>query len=409
MKTRKFYSLCIVVSLLQFQLLTAQTDEVTFPRVQYDFGKAPRTQLSSMSIKLFDDYATHRPEGIPPGNNNYGTLLAINGYQNHWENDLYFGASTNKLYFRTSTWTGATAEDGTQGGFNDWRTVLDSKSNVESNGLLRLTGDGEHYLQNGKLGIGVLNPEEKVEVNGNVLANQYRFKPVYYDFSASPRTQVDNMSIKLFDDYYSLRPGGTSPDNNDYGTLLAIYGRSNHWESNIYIGANTKRMYFRTSTWAGATAEDGTKGGFHEWRKILDSKSPVETTGNLKISGEGVHYISNGNVGIGCTAPDEKLVVNGTIKASEIKVVNTSALPCSDYVFESGYNLRSLEEVESFVKENKHLPEVPSAAEFKENGYSIGEMDDVLLRKIEELTLYMIELKKQNEQLQKEVRELKNK
>ncbi len=102
--------------------------------------------------------------------------------------------------------------------------------------------------------------------------------------------------------------------------------------------------------------------------------------------------ISGGNVGIGTTNPTAKLEVNGMIKAEQIKVVND--VPASDYVFEPDYNLRSLEEVESFVKENKHLPEVPSAAEFEENGYSIGEMDDVLLRKIEELTLYMIEQNK---------------
>ncbi len=82
------------------------------------------------------------------------------------------------------------------------------------------------------------------------------------------------------------------------------------------------------------------------------------------------------------------------------------ALPCSDYVFEPDYQLRSLEEVEGYVKENKHLPEVPSAAEFEENGYSIGEMDDVLLRKIEELTLYMIEQQKEIEKLKRQNEEL---
>lgn len=85
--------------------------------------------------------------------------------------------------------------------------------------------------------------------------------------------------------------------------------------------------------------------------------------------------------------------------ATEVQIVNSSELPRSDYVFEEDYKLRTLEEVEQFVKTNKHLPEVPSAAEFKENGYSVGEMDDVLLRKVEELTLYMIELKKENEAL----------
>ncbi len=115
----------------------------------------------------------------------------------------------------------------------------------------------------------------------------------------------------------------------------------------------------------------------------------------------------DGNVGIGITNPTEKLVVDGKILAEEIKVQN---VPASDYVFEPDYALRSIQEVESFVKENKHLPDVPSSEEFKENGVGLGEMDNMLLRKVEELTLYVIELKKENEELKakdKEIDELK--
>ena len=96
-----------------------------------------------------------------------------------------------------------------------------------------------------------------------------------------------------------------------------------------------------------------------------------------------------------------KFQVNGKALVEGLKV--TADVPQSDYVFEEDYKLRTLKEVENFVTENKHLPEVPSAAEFKENGYLIGEMDDVLLRKVEELTLYMIQANKQIEALKKEV------
>jgi len=60
-----------------------------------------------------------------------------------------------------------------------------------------------------------------------------------------------------------------------------------------------------------------------------------------------------------------------------------------------------LSEVKQFILENKHLPEVPSAAEFKENGYNIGEMDDLLLRKVEELTLHIIRLEEEIKELKK--------
>jgi hypothetical protein len=98
------------------------------------------------------------------------------------------------------------------------------------------------------------------------------------------------------------------------------------------------------------------------------------------------------------------LMVNGGILAEKMKIV--SDVPTSDFVFEEDYKLLSLKEVESFVKKYKHLPEVPSAQEFKENGYNVGEMDDLLLRKVEELTLYMIELKKENEMLKLKLEEL---
>ena len=87
-----------------------------------------------------------------------------------------------------------------------------------------------------------------------------------------------------------------------------------------------------------------------------------------------------------------KLMVNGGILCEEVTVEGD--VLSSDYVFESDYNLQSLEEVEQFINENNHLPDIPSAQEFKVNGYKVGEMDDFLLRKIEELTLYIIDQNK---------------
>lgn len=95
------------------------------------------------------------------------------------------------------------------------------------------------------------------------------------------------------------------------------------------------------------------------------------------------------------------MAVNGGIICEELKVVTD--VPASDYVFEPTYVLKSLKDVEDFILENKHLPEVPSAEEFKQNGYKVGEMDDLLLRKIEELTLYIIQQQKQIDVLQQQI------
>ena len=71
----------------------------------------------------------------------------------------------------------------------------------------------------------------------------------------------------------------------------------------------------------------------------------------------------------------------------------------ADYVFEQNYKLRGLGEVESFIKENNHLPGIPSAKEMQTNGIALSELNTKLLEKIEELTLHVIELSKDNEKL----------
>jgi hypothetical protein len=101
-----------------------------------------------------------------------------------------------------------------------------------------------------------------------------------------------------------------------------------------------------------------------------------------------------------------KLAVNGGILCEVIKVMGD--VPNSDFVFNEDYKLKSLAEIEAFVKSNKHLPEIPSADDFKKNGYKVGEMDDMLLRKVEELTLYVIELNKKVGALENENKELRN-
>jgi hypothetical protein len=95
-----------------------------------------------------------------------------------------------------------------------------------------------------------------------------------------------------------------------------------------------------------------------------------------------------GNVGIGTFNPEDKLTVNGRIKANEIRVNGQQA---PDYVFEPDYQKLSLSELEAYIKKYKHLPEVPSASEAEKNGIELGEMNKLLLKKIEELTLHLIE------------------
>ncbi|MEN7547532.1 tail fiber protein [Rapidithrix thailandica] len=145
--------------------------------------------------------------------------------------------------------------------------------------------------------------------------------------------------------------------------------------------------------------------GIESWYGI-GFKSTQNNRAGIIFDTRNASAFFEGKVGIGTDNPQNKLSVNGTIWAKEVKV---SLADAADWVFEEDYYLRPLSEVESFIKENKHLPEMPSAEEFRKNDLNVAEMDNKLLQKVEELTLYIIEQNKKLEAQQKEIEELKKK
>lgn len=128
------------------------------------------------------------------------------------------------------------------------------------------------------------------------------------------------------------------------------------------------------------------------------------SVGALTVPAANGLYV-NGDVRIGSAtaATGYKLSVDGKVMCEELKVQMS---PWPDYVFESAYTLKPLGEVETFIKENGHLPNVPSATEVEAEGLQVGQMQAILMEKIEELTLYMIELNKQNAELHARITEL---
>ncbi|BFP40637.1 hypothetical protein FGF1_14820 [Flavobacteriaceae bacterium GF1] len=122
--------------------------------------------------------------------------------------------------------------------------------------------------------------------------------------------------------------------------------------------------------------------------------------------------VVSGNVGVGTTTPDAKLAVKGDIHAEEVKV--DLNVPAPDYVFKEGYDLKSLEEVRSYIQKHGHLPNIPSAQEMEEDGIELGGMNMKLLEKIEELTLYTLQQQtilemvlQQTRKQEKEIQQLK--
>jgi len=137
----------------------------------------------------------------------------------------------------------------------------------------------------------------------------------------------------------------------------------------------------------------------------LTFSTTTSGSGSWQTSGSNIYY-NSGKVSIGTTIANSAsaLTVGGKILATEVEVVSSIT---ADDVFEPQYKLLPLPELETYLIQNKHLPGIPSAAEIAEKGQNLGEMDDLLLRKIEELTLYILEQNKTIEWLKGEIKQLK--
>lgn len=157
---------------------------------------------------------------------------------------------------------------------------------------------------------------------------------------------------------------------------------------------------------------DGTNAYLDYTTQIVNTNNPTKLVVNG--SGERTEFggdvILHGDVGIGTTSFDDsqngkhyRLSVDGKVRCREVKVNSTWA----DHVFEESYTLLSLAEVEAYIAEYGHLPGMPTAAEVAENGVELGGMQVKLLEKIEELTLHLIRLEKENQALKSQIESLR--
>jgi len=196
--------------------------------------------------------------------------------------------------------------------------------------------------------------------------------------------------------------GTDSPNNHGIGAVLDIRGGDIYFEdANAFLQINNTLTNNNTGVYF-------SEGGVATSWIWYDGGSDL-----LRLTGSGGGYSnhliirSSGEVGIGTatTKAGYKLSVDGKVACEEVLVENSTNWP--DYVFEEGYELMSLEELEESIELNNHLPGMPTAAEVDENGISLGEMQRILLEKIEELTLYTIEQEKRIIALEKENNKLR--
>ena len=299
------------------------------------------------------------------------------------------------------------------------------------------------YYKDGKVGVGTTNPNAKLSVEGGnvyvgdkVSSNGNRRELRVYGFDNGEKfygsfhaNYDENRRTFDLSSNNHVQQIKIDASGNSYGRILLMPG------ANIGVGIGTVNPYSKLTV-AQSTYDNGLSIHDPVGRKIhlygsgASGRQILATEGTINpfcidLNGTELFRIeSNGEVGIGTTTPDATLDVAGNIKAHEIEVTlasiddmqlngtlaannitYTANGNTADFVFEDNYQLKDLTEVEVFIKANKHLPEIPSAAEMEEAGVNLAEMNKLLLMKVEELTLYSIEQEKKIEKLTEDRRQ----
>ncbi|MBW0177578.1 hypothetical protein [Sediminibacterium sp.] len=271
------------------------------------------------------------------------------------------GAADGYGYLRISdALTGNLSTDGARIGFNSGAFRIQNYENSKMSFHVNGNTEALTINSNGNIGIGVVNPVEKLVVDGagifsgNIVAHATGSRPISLTNLGSIISQGDNGGWAF--GYHARGSAGT--DRGGFG----FYGSGNGLD-----------YYYVGDSYA----------------------NPTITT-----------YPDNGNVGIGTRFPSDKLSVNGNIRAKKL-IVSQTGWP--DYVFDPAYKLKPLSELSAFIQKHQHLPDMPSAKEVEEKGISVGDNQALLLKKIEELTLYLIEMKKEITELKSNTKSKKKK
>ncbi len=262
---------------------------------------------------------------------------------------------------------------------------------------------------------------------GLTASTSYNFNVVALDAAANVSPASNTVQITTLADNDTLAP--TAPSNLAASNIASTSLTLNWTASTDNVGVTNYRI-FRNNTLLGETGNnsitynvsglsDSTTYSFYvvaqdaagNTSNQSNTINPTTTSGgggepyttlnaNLPtVNWQSQNFYASGEVGIGTSPnPNFQLSVNGTIRAKEVIVESG----WSDFVFEKNYYLAPLREVEQFINNNGHLKDIPSEAEVRQNGVGLAEINTLLLQKIEELTLYMIDINKRIEKLEAE-------
>jgi len=277
------------------------------------------------------------------------------------------------------------------------------------------------FWNQGQVGIGLADPKSKLDIslsNNFMYEDESGFKLTYPIPFLDPNIPTINHNI------FEIRQ--KAPIGTNFSTKMVVKGNGN-----VGIGIqdnnsllNSQRLIvtdndpkkidlhvigFGLFDGENASALFGTNTGaqYGEWGIEYNNYGPISGLNFWKpfgSNGFGNYFMfisDKGNVSIGTDdSKGYKFAVKGDMIAEKVVVKLHNDWP--DFVFKKEYGLMSLDEVECFIEENSHLPNIPSAKIVKEVGIDLGNMDALLLQKIEELTLYVIELKKEIDTLKKD-------
>ncbi len=378
--------------------------------------QGPKTMIDgNLGIGVSDPTKSLEVKGdVGIGNLDARQYLKISS--SHWP-ELRFQTPTSDEQIRL----GVAHEDNSFYGVNEGDFYVYSGTLNEMPLIARKGGDVILGLKIGNVGIGTDSPSEDLHIRrSRASLSVENTNPSDWSFIRIQGSGANFWDIAQYgdNDYLEFRPRGGSTSgrvvikqsgNVGIGTTDPVYKLD--VSGDIQANSGWVRV-----VGAGGLYFESYGGGFHmsdgSWIRTYGNKNFYHNTGIMRTDGElrvgpggnRLRVASNGNVGIGTTDPGVyKLAVNGNVRAKKVVVESG----WSDFVFEPGYELPTLSEVEAHIAAKGHLQDIPSAAEVAEHGISLGEMDAKLLQKIEELMLYTIAQQRTIEEQAIIVRQLK--